>query len=201
VRCQAGPVPLNGWPHVGSAHDEFGSREPQVPRRHLICTSGTSPRPAAISAERSASLAWQAGRRKIITIAMRRADKYRYHATSAGFHELHNAQIGRWPKDPNRAGRDGERSRAYHPQSTGHSEASPVRRGRGVGRGLAELTAQLKQARADTQAAEQATETIRQADKTRASSSTWTTWHLRCRMDTRWRGSYRRNPMYHAVKT
>ncbi len=32
-------------------------REPHLPRRHFICTSGTSPRPAAISAARSASLA------------------------------------------------------------------------------------------------------------------------------------------------
>jgi hypothetical protein len=35
------------------------SREPQLPQRHLICTSGTYPRPAAISAARSASLAWR----------------------------------------------------------------------------------------------------------------------------------------------
>jgi hypothetical protein len=33
------------------------SREPQLPQRHFICTSGTSPRPAAIRAARSASLA------------------------------------------------------------------------------------------------------------------------------------------------
>jgi hypothetical protein len=33
-------------------------REPQLPQRHFICTSGTSPRPATISAARSASFAW-----------------------------------------------------------------------------------------------------------------------------------------------
>jgi hypothetical protein len=33
------------------------SRDPQLPQRHFICTSGTSPWPAAISAARSASLA------------------------------------------------------------------------------------------------------------------------------------------------
>ena len=35
------------------------SREPQLPQRHFICTSGTSPRPATISAARSASFAWR----------------------------------------------------------------------------------------------------------------------------------------------
>jgi hypothetical protein len=53
---RAWPERSSPLPHVRATHDAFGQSRAQAP---FICTNGTSPLPAAISAARSASPAWR----------------------------------------------------------------------------------------------------------------------------------------------